>query len=478
LNEEAADRLERFEKFVRADIEKKAKDSMDSAMTAWRKLEEAPLRDTSPRQTLQELSLENESLSKDTRRFLIIAALRKRNILRHLKTNRDHPVLVALPESPRKRLDAFVVAADARAKELEAAAVDVARKKLEAELIELGDRELVAGMLDAVLTEMSRLCELNALEMCIAETTTTAITHLGNELAEQVITPQLRDRFADELIRLAENRVRAELTYAGGRYGTPQYQVKLIARPQANVAEVLSEGENTCVALAGFLTELATAVHHSALVFDDPICSLDHKWRLRVAKRLVKEATDRQIIVFTHDIVFVHDLIDGAEENGAQCDLKSLHRNAQTTGRVDAGLPWLGMRVIQRLDELAKAARALEPVFEEGNETAYARQVRDVYDDLRATWERSLEEIAFCRIVIRHRDYINTKELKKVSVITEQDCDTFQRNFARCSGYVTGHDPSVGRNIQMPNPAEVLTDVMTLEDWVRSIRDRQKAYAT
>src|SRR5207247_1965538 len=73
------------------------------------------------------------------------------------------------------------------------------------------------------------------------------------------------------------------------------------------------DGEKTCVALAAFLTELATATHRSALVFDDPVTSLDHRWRPQVARRLVEEATSRQIIVFTHDLIFVNDLVDLAE---------------------------------------------------------------------------------------------------------------------------------------------------------------------
>src|SRR3546814_7865490 len=70
----------------------------------------------------------------------------------------------------------------------------------------------------------------------------------------------------------------------------------------------------SCVALAAFLTELATAQHKSALVFDDPVTSLDHRWREKVADRLVEESATRQIIVFTHDMVFVNDLHDKRSE--------------------------------------------------------------------------------------------------------------------------------------------------------------------
>src|SRR3546814_6498258 len=100
-----------------------------------------------------------------------------------------------------------------------------------------------------------------------------------------------------------------------------------------------SEGEETCVALAAFLTELATAQHKSALVFDDPVTSLDHRWREKVADRLVEESATRQIIVFTHDMVFVNDLHDKAVREAVPMKLVSLSRGPAGTGMVTDGLP-------------------------------------------------------------------------------------------------------------------------------------------
>src|SRR6202030_4140507 len=114
--------------------------------------------------------------------------------------------------------------------------------------------------------------------------------------------------------------------------GSPQYQVRLLAAPATNVTGVLSEGEQTCVAIAAFLAELATASHRSALVFDDPISSLDHKWRDRVAKRLVAEAKVRQVIVFTHDLIFLNDIEDAAERAGVACESRYVRTSATAAG--------------------------------------------------------------------------------------------------------------------------------------------------
>ena len=73
----------------------------------------------------------------------------------------------------------------------------------------------------------------------------------GHDIADKVITPKMRDQFQSEIVRLAAEKVRVEVVRSGGQFGSPQYQVRLFANPKAKVHIVLSEGEQTCVALAG-----------------------------------------------------------------------------------------------------------------------------------------------------------------------------------------------------------------------------------
>jgi wobble nucleotide-excising tRNase len=48
----------------------------------------------------------------------------------------------------------------------------------------------------------------------------------------------------------------------------------------------VSEGEQRCLCIAAFFAELSTADDPSGIVFDDPVSSLDYKWREGVARRL------------------------------------------------------------------------------------------------------------------------------------------------------------------------------------------------
>ena len=141
---------------------------------------------------------------------------------------------------------------------------------------------------------------------------------------------------------------------------------------------------------------------------------------------------------------------------------------------VNANLPWDGMKISERLDNLEKRARATVQVRAQEDEETYKREARHFYGDLRSAWERALEEVAFAHVVMRHRDYIRGRDLLRVSALTEQDCNSWTDNFGKCSELIAGHDGSRGRNRAMPEPGELLRDVQTLDTWVRNLRDRQK----
>ncbi|NRD88329.1 hypothetical protein C8024_00925 [Sphingopyxis sp. BSNA05] len=85
--------------------------------------------------------------------------------------------------------------------------------------------------------------------------------------------------------------------------------------------DIFSEGEQRALSLADFLTEVNLNPSSAAIILDDPVTSLDHQRKRAIAKRLAEEASVRQVIVFTHDLVFLTLLTDQA--NAAGCDVTS-----------------------------------------------------------------------------------------------------------------------------------------------------------
>jgi len=476
LDPAARDRMARFEEFIQKDTERQAQDAEKVGRSARQQLAALVISTRTLKPGLQEVALHDPKLARRTSRFIAACRLRRYAVVKAVDAGNQ-----AMPPDFQVSPAADLVQLEKRirdyAAELKKSAMAGERKKLELEYAELSDRALLGAMMQIVRDEIARLKTIHFLGECIADTSTNTITKLGNEIADTVITPKLRDRFQEEIVKLAADKVRVEIVRSGGKYGSPQYQVRLFAKPDAKVQDILSEGEKTCVALAAFLTELATAPHQSTLVFDDPVTSLDHRWRSNVAKRLVEESAVRQIVVFTHDLIFVNDLYDLALEKKRPIRLVTVSRGKAGAGIVADGMPWKAQRIEERIDNLEKDARAGRQLYDNNQQDEYNREAASVYSNLRASWERALEDVAFFRVVQRHRDYIDTKHLKKASVLTEADCDAFHAGFKKCSEVVDAHDPSSGRNADAPPPNDLMQDIQALKDWVASLRDRQKKVA-
>jgi energy-coupling factor transporter ATP-binding protein EcfA2 len=471
IDEPTAARMLGFEAFIKKDTETKAADAERVCQEAEQKFRAVPVHVNKVSAVYRSLKNSNFALAKQVLRFIALARRVQAQTLLQL-SGEDVPNPLALPGSVTETVSNEATLTRAYATSLDDASGGEARESVLNEQADLQDRKQSCELLDIAKTEIARLIELKRIEDCLRDTATTTITRLGNEIADNLITPRMRDRFQQEIVALAGNRVRVEVVRSGGKFGSPQYEVRLYANPKAKVHDVLSEGEQTCVALASYLTELANASHTSALVFDDPVSSLDHRWRSKVAKRLAKEAGVRQVIVFTHDMIFVNDLAQLASERNTPTALAHLTRGQDVVGIVNKDLPWTASSIRDRIDKLEKEARAAKRLFEANDDEGYKTEVSSLYSRLRATWERALEDIVFANVVMRHRDYIDTKNLKRVTALEEADVQTFQNGFKKCCDFVDAHDPSRGHDSEPPEPSEVMADIKSLKDWSEELRSK------
>lgn len=475
VSEAAAARMEGFDAFIMKDTERAA----EHAETAWKDaacaVADTPVETRDFSEALRLLRDHDAVLAGRVRRRLASMRLRRVRLLKCISDNRglEAPELTVLEIAD---ITAAAASVRAHADELAASADPEVRARLVIERDDLRDRKQKDALLGIAEAEVSRLKRIKRLEAALRDCASNAVTTFSNKLADDFITQRMRKRFKEEIVALADTQVRVEVKRSGGKAGAPQFEVKLFADEKAKVHMVLSEGEQTCVALASYLTELANAEHQSALVFDDPVTSLDHRWRRKVAERLVREAATRQIVVFTHDLIFVNDLDTLAEEAKTPTGLRHLVRTSDGVGVVKTGLPWKGARLRARIDALEKSARAAKKLYDAHEEDSYERAAFRIYDELRATWERGLEDIVFAQVIVRHRDYVNTKRLKAVSVFTEADADVAHAAYQKCCDYVRSHDPSRGRDASAPSPSDIADDIETLKVWEQALRDRQKPF--
>ena len=94
----------------------------------------------------------------------------------------------------------------------------------------------------------------------------------------------------DEIANFDLGHIPLKLSDRGER-ALSKVEIKLDGvRSVSKKSEVLSEGEQRALALAGFLAELKELGAHHGILVDDPVSSLDHFRMDAVAKRLVEEA--------------------------------------------------------------------------------------------------------------------------------------------------------------------------------------------
>ena len=475
IDNTTATRMLGFEEFIKNDTETKAaeaKKELDDAMDKFRELE---VHVRKVQFAYRGLKSRNFPLAKSVIRYIAIAKLvQKQTLAKLLSKEVRHPA--NLPDPLTEAVKAEAKEALEYASSLKTQSDGSNRETILAKLENLRDRKHSVDFLEIARTEVIRLQALHMIENCLRDTASAAITHFGNGIANDLITPHMKENFKNEIVELAKKDMRVEVV-CSGKLGSTQYQVKLFGNKNAQVHDVLSEGEQTCVALASYLTELTNAAHVSALVFDDPVSSLDHKWRLNVATRLVKEAKVRQIIVFTHDMVFVNDLIQLAADQEIPIALSHLTRGPNEVGIVNKDLPWTASGIRDRIDKLEKSASKAKLIFNLGNDEYYKVWVSSLYSKLRATWERALEDVVFANVIVRHRDYINTNNLMRVTALDKNDVEVFRCNFKKCCELVDAHDPSRGHDPEPPGPEEIIDDIRNLRDWTDTLRERMNAIA-
>ena len=207
-------------------------------------------------------------------------------------------------------------------------------------------------------------------------------------------------------------------------------------------------------------------------MFDDPVSSLDHLRRERVAKRLAVEAAYRQVIVFTHDIYFLCILAEEATAAGAPIATQSLFRHKEGFGVPDPELPFEGKNASKRIGALKGQHRLVAKLHKDNNDQEHRRETVDAYFHLRMAWERAVEEVLLRKVVLRFRKGVETQRLAGV-VVEDADYAQVDAGMTKCSNHA--HDKAVIGGVAVPDPDELLADIRSLEDWRSSVETRAKA---
>jgi energy-coupling factor transporter ATP-binding protein EcfA2 len=467
---EGAERLLRFEAFIQQEVEKTAesrKKILDDAFKVFIGQSVSLGMDT---ELFAEVETLDKALALDVHAFEKALSDRHAAIASAMASG-EWGQIVVMSISPAARLQALADMLNTEAETLEKLTDEKARVELQTQYDELDARIRLAKVKAAVLTAIYRLDRQARLTKCLSDVKTNVISLKASELTEKVVSKELEAALNREFKALGVGNLQVHLKSHADK--GKAYHKLTLNLPQAKTpGDILSEGEQRAIAIGSFLAEVNIGGSAGGVVFDDPVSSLDHKRRERVARRLAAEGIKRQVIIFTHDLYFMNLLIEEAQQAGVTIETQSISRHPAGFGVADPDLPFEGMNTKARVGYLKNRHPQIKKLFESGDELEHRKQTADAYRQLRIAWERATEEVLLRNVVLRFRKGIETQRLAGV-VVEDADYVAVDNWMSKCSNYA--HDQALLGGVEVPDPDELLEDIIALDDWRKETDKRSEA---
>lgn len=468
LDDNAQQRLQRFEQYMTDTTERDAVTAERNFAATLKELRSLEFATPARTSALTALAAQDAQLGLVTGSLLAGLEEQRDAIVQHLTSEDPAPVSMLAAGAPDKlatlatQLQERAARADLSQFEAAVAAATKERSELQA-LVRLSESA------NNVKAEVQRLRELEALKRARAAADTTSITHKTTSLTREYITDRILDQFTRETDRLGLQRVTLE--DLGGRKGQLNQKPGLLGAAKGVAARsVLSEGEQTALGLAGFFTAAVFDESKSAIVFDDPVTSLDHVRRDKVAERLAQLAKDRQVVVFTHDVAFTGDLTVAAEREGVTLFERAVERRGTDPGICVASFPWkakdFGSRVSYLTDELTKLKKDRGYLLQD----QWEQRVAAWAGYLSETWERSVTTEVMNQVFDRGASQVRMMKFRILAEITPADNQDLQDGYGATSLWGRRHDKAAETNYVAPEPAELELELHRLTEWQKRVK--------
>lgn len=476
LGQEAKERFSRFKAFM----EDKTKECFEKAKKVLSEskqdLEIIRLYDEENiKERLQNLEEFHGGLT--TKIWLYISSLynRQKHFLRMID---DHKVseLPKLQICPKKELKAVDKILESKINNCIKKATPEEIKKLNNKKAELDAQKQLSSYSIMLKRYVLDLKKAYHYEQCIRKLNTKPITEKGKEIVSETLSPKLLEALSEEIKNLGGDRIPIYIKISA-EYGATEHQILLDGaniQSGCTLSQILSEGEQKVIAIAGFLAEINISDMNNPIIFDDPVCSLDHIFRNRIAKRFAKEGKERQIVLFTHDLAFVLELTDECNRIDCEYSIQSIERRFETPGICSDKPPWYALNVIDRIAELKKDLDTIKITHRESAESDYIDKVRCFYGRLRETWERVIEELLLNGIVHRFGQDLQPQRLRLISDITNDDVRYVLDGWEKCSAIFWGHDKAPAMNEPVPRIKEIEEDLEKIENYRKTLSTGRK----
>jgi hypothetical protein len=367
---------------------------------------------------------------------------------------------------PNSEIAAFLQRIKADQQTLAEAADEKKRATLISEKAELEDRKILMTSKAKLVARRDLLEQDEAYKKALADLQTTGITRRANELVDTHLTSAVTNQFDEERGHFEIMHLKVALARKSSQTKA-EFGMDTHTKLTKVTSDILSEGEQRALALAGFLTEVTLTDGSGPIVVDDPVSSLDRDRSGRVAARLAKESLQRQVVVFTHDMIFLNELCQAADNLGVEAKTIALFSDPSGAGKVDPdGIVWKGLSASKRIGIIKTAAAQLAKL-QASSPSKYEFQLKNLYGRLRDIYERVVEEFIFNEVVRRGTDVIQTQRLRGVR-FSDAMANRFHEGMTRANTH--SHDNPAADTVQVPSPADFAKHIGELETLITDLK--------
>lgn len=292
------------------------------------------------------------------------------------------------------------------------------------------------------------------------------VTEAEKELSGKYFNQKYIDAFSEECKSL--NGGFGVVVNHTGSAGASYRQLTLKGH---SPSAVLSEGEQKVIALADFIAEMRMSEINRGVIFDDPVNSLDDHRKKRIAEHLVNLSMQRQVIVFSHDLVFVSALITFCE------DRKMLFASHWIEKRENVP----GMIFLDNSPSFEKEYRnssiPMKHYADAKKEGCPPAQrdylIQSGFTALRTCYEVLVINDLFKNVVQRFSERVSIDSLSSV-YFDQSIVDELMDSFARCCRFMEGHSHSDKYAYQKPELKDLNNEIGLFDALKKKIKGLKK----
>jgi ABC-type dipeptide/oligopeptide/nickel transport system ATPase subunit len=346
---------------------------------------------------------------------------------------------------------------------------------LEQQLLELNHRVVLQKHFAEIKTYIAN--RIWAQKAAVAGGSTRQITMKHNDLFEKLVAKGYVKEFRQNIDLLGRtiNVTVENISRKGESFRQVVLQKRDTGLPItiATPDKVLSEGEKRAVALADFLTEIKLSGPNSSIILDDPVTSLDIEWREKIASLLAKEARDRQVIVFTHDLPFLYFLKKHAEIEKVPVVNHWIRR-----GDEDDLPGYVFLDNSPALEKDYKSAQKAQDFYAKAKNLPATKQedvLKQGFGALRTCYEVFVMHDLFGGVVMRFEERLSLDRLKGL-VWDGPILDEVMDRYGTLSRYIEGHSHSDELfGAIKPTPDQLLNEINAFNSLKTRLKDLKRS---